>query len=153
MNHSPSVLCCIALFASGLAHSSPARADAGAQVLAAEAAELAAWEAGDIEGVMNAYAPGAVVMPGGSVIPDRAALRKLFEDFLADPGFALTFRSDPPLMAVSEELGVTVGTYAVTFTDPESREVVRRTGRHLMTWKRQEDGQWRIVRQMTAHDR
>ena len=153
MYRSQSVFCCIALLASGLAYSSPAPAGAGAQVLAAEAAELAAWEAGDIEGVMNAYAPDAVVMPGGTVIPDRAALRQLFQDFLADPGFSLTFRSDPPLVSASGELGVAVGTYAVTFTDPQSREVVRRTGRHLMTWKRQEDGQWRIVRQMTAHDR
>lgn len=153
MNRSRLIFCCIVLLAASLADSSPGPADAGAQILAAEAAELAAWEAGDLEGVMNAYAPDAVVMPGGSVIPDRATLRSLFEDFLADPGFSLTFRSDLPLVAASEELGVTVGTYVVTFTDPQSREVVRRSGRHLMTWKRQEDGQWRIVRQMTVHDR
>lgn len=153
MNRSSVLLCVIALLAPVAIQANPASGDAGARILAAEAAELAAWEARDIEGIMNAYAPDAVVMPGGSVIPDAQALRTFFLGFLADPGFSLTFRSDPPLMAASEELGVTVGTYAVTFTDPASREVARRTGRHLMTWKRQEDGHWRIVRQMTAHDR
>jgi uncharacterized protein (TIGR02246 family) len=123
------------------------------EVLAAEAAELAAWEARDIEGIMNAYAPDAIVMAGGGPGIGREPLRQLFVDFLADPGFTLTFRSDPPLMAASGELGVTVGTYALTYTDPAGGGIGRRTGHHLMSWQRQDDGQWRVVRQMTVHDR
>lgn len=144
---------CALLTASAVSASAPNSTDPAQQILAAEAAELTAWEAGDIEAIMNAYAEDAVVMPGGSVIPDRKSLRELFVEFLGDPGFTLTFRSDPPLVAASGDIGVTVGTYAVSFTHPESREVVRHTGRHLMTWRHEADGQWRVIRQMTAHDR
>jgi ketosteroid isomerase-like protein len=148
-----SLLVCALLTASAVSASAPHPSDAAQQILAAEAAELAAWEAEDIEAIMNAYAEDAVVMPGGAVIPDRRSLRELFVAFLEDPGFTLTFRSDPPLVAASGEIGVTVGTYAVSFTHPESREVVRHTGRHLMTWRLESDGEWRVIRQMTAHDR
>lgn len=144
---------CALLTASAVSASAPHSTDPAQQILAAEAAELAAWEAGDIEAIMNAYAEDAVVMPGGSVVPDRKSLQELFLAFLEDPGFTLTFRSDPPLLAASGEIGVSVGTYAVSFTHPESREIVRHTGRHLMTWRLQADGQWRVIRQMTAHDR
>lgn len=153
MRSIPVSIACLALIAVWPSTASPEEASPGQRILAAEAAELAAWEARDIDAIMNAYAPDAIVMPGGTTIPDRNALRGLFVDFLADPGFTLTFRSDPALMAGSGELGVTVGTYAVTFTDPQTQQVVRRTGRHLMTWTLQSDGHWRVVRQMTAHDR
>lgn len=36
---------------------------------------------------------------GSGPAPDREELRNLFLDFLKDPGFTLTFRSDPPLVA------------------------------------------------------
>jgi len=146
-------LACFACFAAGTAWASPDAENPAQQILDAEAAELAAWEAHDIEAIMNAYAPDAIVMPGGAVIENREALRALFVDFLKDPGFTLRFRSDPPLLADSAEIGVTVGTYVVTFTGPDNGAVVSRRGHHLMTWRRQGDGQWRIVRQMTVHDR
>lgn len=153
MSFRTAILASVAMAAFTASASSTDSSALARQILDAEAAELAAWEKRDIEAIMNSYAPDAIVMPGGAVIPDRDALRALFTGFLADPGFTLTFRSDPPLMAQSGDLGVTVGTYAVSFTDPQAQAVIRRTGRHLMTWQRQGDGQWRVTRQMTVHDR
>jgi ketosteroid isomerase-like protein len=153
MNFRKAIFACVAMVASAASAAGADSSSLAQQILDAEAAELAAWEKRDIEAIMNAYAPDAIVMPGGAVIPDRDALRALFVGFLGDPGFTLTFRSDPPLVARSGDLGVTVGTYAVSFTDPQTQEVIRRTGRHLMTWQLQEDGEWRVTRQMTGHDR
>jgi uncharacterized protein (TIGR02246 family) len=153
MDFRTALFACALSTAAAVSASAPNPSEPAQQILAAEAAEQAAWDAGDIEAIMNAYADDAVVMPGGAVIPDRKSLRELFVAFLGDPGFTLTFRSDPPLVAASGEIGVTVGTYAVSFTHPESREVVRHTGRHLMTWRHEADGQWRVIRQMTVHDR
>jgi len=81
---------------------------ASREILAAEAAELSAWEARDIDAIMNACAADAIVMPGGTVVADLRALRAMFVAFLEDDGFTLTFRSDPPLVAESGEVGVTV---------------------------------------------
>lgn len=153
MNFRKAIFACVAMAASGASAAGTDSSSPAQQILDAEAAEHTAWETRDIEAIMNAYAPDAIVMPGGAVIPGRDALRALFVDFLADPGFTLTFRSEQPLVAASGELGVTVGTYAVSFTDPQTQTVIRRTGRHLMTWQLQEDGEWRVTRQMTGHDR
>ncbi len=130
----------------------PDSAALGRQILDAEAAEAAAWAARDVDAIMNAYAPDAIVLLGGTPAPDRGELRRLFEDFLGDPGFTLTFRSDPPLVAGSGDLGVAVGTYELTYTDPATQAIGRRSGRHLINWQLQPDGAWRIVRQMTVND-
>ncbi|MGE3251299.1 MAG: DUF4440 domain-containing protein [Hyphomonadaceae bacterium] len=123
----------------------------GERILQAEAAEAAGWASRDVDAIMNAYAPDAIVMLSGrDPVPNREALRGLFEQFLTDPAFTLTFHSDPPLVAASGELGVAVGVYELTFTDPATRQTGMARGRHLMTWALQDDGEWRIVRQMTA---
>lgn len=125
----------------------------GQEILAAEAAEAAAWKARDVEAVIKLYSPDVIVLLGGAAPMGRDELRQLFVDFLKDPGFTLTFRSDPPLVAASGDIGLAVGTYALTYTNPESQQIDSKTGRHLMNWQRQEGGGWLIVRQMTVHDR
>ncbi|HXV40717.1 MAG TPA: nuclear transport factor 2 family protein [Steroidobacteraceae bacterium] len=145
------VVACAILCTACMQPQMPDPAALGREILAAEAAEAAAWARRDVESVMNAYAPEAQVLLGGAPI-DREQLRKLFVKFLEDPAFALTFRSDPPLMAASGDLGITIGTYQVTTTDPATNLPVTRHGHHLMSWRLQEDGQWRVIRQMTRHD-
>ncbi len=133
--------------------SAPDLAALGQEILAAEAAEAAAWKARDVDAVIKIYAPDVIVLLGGAAPMGRDELRQLFVDFLKDPGFTLTFRSDPPLVAAGGDIGLAVGTYALTYTNPETQQIGTKTGRHLMNWQRQADGSWLIVRQMTAHDR
>ncbi len=147
------LLACLTLLAGCAEMPAPDLAALGQQILEAEAGEAAAWAARDVDKVMNAYAPDVIVLLGGAAPMDRTQLHTLFVRFLTDPGFSLTFRSDPPLMAASGDIGTTVGTYVVTSTNPETQAIDRRTGRHLMTWQVQGDGAWRAVRQMTVHDR
>lgn len=153
MRATPIVLAVLVLATACAAKPTPDLAALGQQILAAEAAEAAGWAARDVEKILNAYAPDAIVLLGGSPPMDRQSLRSLFVDFLADPQFSLTFVSEPPLVVDSGEVGITVGTYELTFTDPATKQMGRKTGKHLMNWKVQPDGQWRVIRQMTAHDR
>lgn len=149
----PAFLACLMLLTACASSPAPDLAALGQQILDAEAAEAAGWAARDLDAIMNAYASDAIVLLGGAAPMDREQLRALFEQFLQDPNFSLTFRSDPPLVAAGGDIGITVGTYEVASTNPATQEVDRRTGRHLMAWQRQDDGAWRAIRQMTVHDR
>ena len=119
-------------------------------VVAAEAAERDAWAARDIEGVMNAYTDDAMIVAAGAPVRDKDAAREAFMRFMTDPGFSLTFRSDPAIVAASGDLAVATGTYSATFTNPATEAVQQFDGYHLLTWRLDEDGQWRIQRQLTA---
>jgi len=130
----------------------PDLAALGQQILDAEATEAAGWKARDVDMIMGVYAPDAIVLLGGAPVPDREGLRNLFVNFLKDPAFTLTFVSDPPLVAASGDIGIAVGTYALTYTDPATQAIGNKTGRHLMVWQLQQDGVWRVIRQMTTHD-
>jgi uncharacterized protein (TIGR02246 family) len=153
MRSKPVIIGCLFLLTACADKPPPDLAALGQEILAAEAAEAAGWAARDLEKIMNAYAPDAIVLLGGAAPMDRDDLRALFERFLGDPAFELTFRSDPPLVASGGDIGITVGTYVVTSTNPETQAAESRTGRHLMSWALQDDGQWRAIRQMTVHDR
>ncbi|MFZ2507067.1 MAG: DUF4440 domain-containing protein [Steroidobacteraceae bacterium] len=149
----PAFLAGLMLLAACGSRPAPDLAALGQQILDAEAAEAAGWAARDVDAIMNAYASDTIVLLGGAAPMDRTQLRALFERFLVDPNFSLTFRSDPPLVAAGGDIGITVGTYEVASTNPDTQAIDRKTGRHLMTWKLQDDGAWRAIRQMTVHDR
>lgn len=145
------IVACVALVAACNSARPPDLPTLGRQILEAEAAEAAGWAERDLEKIMNAYAPGAQVLLGGAPV-DRERLRQIFIRFLEDPGFRLTFRSGAPLMSERGDIGLTIGTYQVTSTDPATQEPVTRHGHHLMAWALQDDDQWRVIRQMTRHD-
>ncbi|MGE3839737.1 MAG: SgcJ/EcaC family oxidoreductase [Hyphomonadaceae bacterium] len=119
-------------------------------VIAAETAERDGWAARDIEAVMNAYTEDALIIAAGAPVRDKHAAREAFVRFMADPGFSLTFSSDPAIVAESGELAVATGIYSATFTNPQTNAIERFDGYHLLTWRRDSDGQWRIQRQLTA---
>jgi ketosteroid isomerase-like protein len=148
-----SAVACLILLSACASKAVPDTAALGQQILNAEAAEAAGWAARDVDAIMKTYATDAIILLGGSPPMSHDDLRGLFVDFLKDPGFTLTFHSDPPLVAASGDIGITVGTYALTYTDPATQAIGRKTGRHLMSWKLQPDGSWQVIRQMTAHDR
>lgn len=121
-----------------------------ADILAAEQRELAGWAARDVDAIMLAYTEDTLIMAAGAPVRDNAAARLFFTRALGDPGFTLTFRSDPPIVAASGDLGVATGTYSVTYTNSETQQIDRVDGYHLLTWVKQEDGVWRIRRQLTG---
>ncbi len=153
MRSIPITLVCLMLLSACASKPAPDLAALGQEILAAEAQEAAGWAARDVDAIIRIYSPDTIVLLGGASPIGREELRKLFVDFLKDPGFTLTFKSDPPLVAAGGDLGLAVGTYALTYTDPQTQQIGRKTGRHLMNWQRQADGSWQVVRQMTAHDR
>lgn len=133
-----------------LTATAPDLQQAQADILAAEQRELAGWAARDVEAIMDAYTQDTLIMAAGAPARDITGARAFFERVLTDPGFTLTFQSDPPIVASSGDLGVATGGYTMTYTNRETGEVERVEGYHLLTWVKDEDGVWRIRRQLTG---
>lgn len=128
----------------------PSAEQAQTEILAAEQQELAAWAARDVDAIMNAYTRDTLIMAAGAPKRDYAGARQAFERFLTDPGFALTFHSDPPIVSASADLGVATGGYELTYTNGETGAAEHVSGYHLLTWVKDDDGAWRIRRQLTG---
>ena len=107
------------------------------------------WNTGDLEGLIQAFAPDAVYMP-----PHHAALhgRDAIREYLKTPlkhGINLTY--EVTFIKHSGELAYDVGRYSVSQPRPEGGHR-QDCGKYLTVWRRQADGQWKIVADTFSSD-
>jgi len=91
--------------------------------------------------------------------PNTAAVRgkdqiraSMKQGFFDDPTSAITYQITAIEVAQSGELGYTSGTYAFTSSDPITKKPVTDHGNWLTVRKKQPDGSWKIVRDMSNSD-
>ncbi|CAN5698170.1 hypothetical protein BH23GEM9_BH23GEM9_19680 [soil metagenome] len=109
---------------------------------------VAAAQAGNWDEVASLYADDAVLMPPNAETQHgRTATR----DFLA---------SFPPVQSINfdrvhidgrGDLAYVHGRYAMTFATPDGQTMEDR-GKYIEIWERQQDGQWRITRDIFNSD-
>ena len=116
-----------------------------AAVEEAEAGMLAAFQAKDAAKLGSYYAADAVFATPGRTVRGTEAINKALAEDLADPGFALTFASDKTDVAASGDLAYTSGTYNVSFTNPETKQVEKHAGPYVTVFRKQADGSWKAV--------
>jgi uncharacterized protein (TIGR02246 family) len=115
----------------------------------------AAWSkdigAKNLEKWVSYYAEdGSLLLPNSPPVTGRENIRAALEARVADPNFSLTFR--PTRIEASEELAYTQGVYAITRTDPRTREAVSDQGKYVTVYKKQADGSWKAVQDMASSD-
>ena len=111
-----------------------------------EAKWNAAYAARDGEALAGAYADDAALAnPGAPLATGKAAIRKETAAFAADPNLKVEFAADRIQVAASGDLAYTRGHYAMTYTDPATRQPVSGTGSYLTVWQKQSDGSWKAV--------
>ncbi len=105
----------------------------------------AAVVARDAEGTASYYADDAVLMPvAESIVEGRAAILTEWRHVFGIPGFANHARLVAAEVSVTGDLGYTRGTYESPMRGPDGQPLLER-GKWVSVWKRQADGQWRIV--------
>lgn len=131
----------------------PANSQPGAQtaqVLIRKEGEFmkAALEKGSA-GYMSYYADDAVEVPNGApFILGKASIGKTMT-FLDDKQNRLTWK---PLGAdISGDLGYTYGTFEFRSKDKNGNAVIEH-GKYTSIWKKQKDGNWRVVLDMGNAD-
>lgn len=130
----------------------PAAVDAAAEmgeIRAVEAAHTASIAAGDLSNMAAWYAPEAsLFVHDMAPVNTREAIDALFEGAVARGAVAHSNFSVTPgtgFVASSGDLAYTTSTYVFTNTDPETQQPTSTTGTALLVWRKQPDGQWRVV--------
>ena len=76
------------------------------------------------------------------------AIRELFRSWLK-PGLKISWT--PHRVDVSGNLGVSSGTYEMSFDGPAGKPISDR-GKYVVVWKKQADGSWKVIRDISISD-
>jgi uncharacterized protein (TIGR02246 family) len=92
------------------------------------------------------YVDDAVLMaPSMPASSGKDAIRKTLTDMVSDPALSLKFQSSRVEVAKSGDMGYTQGSYTMTMTDPNSKQVINDHGSYVTTYSKQADGSWKAV--------
>lgn len=118
-----------------------------------ESAWVAAAAAKDLDKSVSNYADDAVMMmPGTSAAKTKEAVRGSWKGILDDPNFKLTFASDRIEVSASGDLATTEGSYSMTMTNPKTKKPVQDKGSYLTVYKKQADGNWKVIEDATLSE-
>jgi uncharacterized protein (TIGR02246 family) len=119
------------------------------EIRAADQAWLEAFAAGDLESSVRFCAEDCDVLPEHApAVRGREAIRELFRTWLK-PGLKISW--SPERVEASGDLGVSSGTYEMSFDDPSGKRMSDR-GKYVIVWKKQADGSWKVIRDISNSD-
>ncbi len=112
----------------------------------------AAAQKRDVDKVASFYEDNAVAYPPGEpVATGRAAAKKTWAAYFADPSFSISWKSNDAAVSHCGGLGYTAGTYLASYNGPDGKKVDER-GKFLCVWRKQADGTWKASRDMWNAD-
>jgi ketosteroid isomerase-like protein len=146
-----------ALFLTGCATSAPPSAVPNKdqtlkQILDTEGAAIHAFGERNAEKAASFYAPDATLMMANSQPVTGSAVKDMLAAAMADPNYSMTLTTSKIEAARSGELGYSTGSFALTMTDPNTKKIVRRTGKYLTVYAKHPDGTWKIIDDITTPD-
>ena len=104
------------------------------------------FAAKDADKLVAHYSPDAVLMvPGMAPASGTDAIRNSLKPMLADPALSLQFKASQVDVASSGDLAYTRGTYTLTMTDPQTKQVIHDHGSYVTDYRKQPDGSWKAV--------
>ena len=107
---------------------------------------------GDLDAFMAFFAEDARFLPpDGPQANGRDEIRQSFAELAALPGFSLTWSANFSDVSSSGDLGYSVGTFEMTADGPDGNPATR-TGTYATVWKKQNDGQWKVVSDIPNFD-
>jgi ketosteroid isomerase-like protein len=68
------------------------------------------------------------------------------------PTSKLTFSADRVELSSSGDLATTKGSYTLTVTNPKTKKPVEDKGSYMTVYKKQADGNWKVIEDMTASE-
>jgi uncharacterized protein (TIGR02246 family) len=100
----------------------------------------------DADKLMAHYADDAVLMvPGEPAASGKDAIRTSLKLMLADPTLSLKFEPSKVEVAKSGDLAYTQGSYTLSLTDPQTKQLVNDHGSYVTTYRKQPEGSWKAV--------
>src|SRR5207247_2930889 len=100
----------------------------------------AAAGAKDLDKTVSFYSDDAIVMPpNASAARTKEAIRKLWQDLIASPGFVISWKATKIELAKSGDLACLSATYEVAMNDASGKPVSDH-GRYVEVWEQPADG-------------
>lgn len=118
---------------------------AAAAVESVEAEMLAAFGSKDPAKLISQYASDALLALPGRTVKGTEAITKAYTEDFVDPSFSLTFVNDNTDVASSGDLAYTSGTFNVSYTNPQTKQVEKVAGTYVTVFRKQADGSWKAV--------
>ena len=97
----------------------------------------------DLDKTVSYYSTDATVLPPNApAATTKDAIRKIWQDMLASPGFAISWKATKVEVAKSGDLGFVTGTYELTMNDTSGKPVTDK-GKYVEVWEKKADGKWK----------
>jgi len=106
-----------------------------------------AWSAtvNDVEKFVSFFAEDASFLPPDMPLAQgQEAIRATATQMLSIPGFSVSWKATKADVSSAADLGYTIGTYQLTTNDAAGKPVTS-VGKYVTVWKKQADGQWKVV--------
>jgi ketosteroid isomerase-like protein len=102
-------------------------------------------KANQVDAFVAYYTDDATVLPPNSpMAASKDDIRKVIGGFLALPAINLKWQPTKVEVSKSGDVGYTMGTYEMSFNDPEGKPTSDH-GKYLEVWKKQGDGSWKCA--------
>ncbi len=116
-----------------------------------EASWLRPWSTRDVARIVSYYEEDAnLVVPNMAPVVGREPIREIVQQIVRDGNFAFTFEAARVEAAKSGDYGFVQGSYALTMTDPATKQPFMDRGTYLRIYRKQTDGPWKIVQDIRA---
>jgi uncharacterized protein (TIGR02246 family) len=97
----------------------------------------------DVDKTVSFYSDDATVLPANApAVTTKDGIRKTWQDLLASPGLAISWRPTKVEVAKSGDLVCLTGTYEMTVNDASGNPINDR-GKYVEVWEKQKDGKWK----------
>jgi uncharacterized protein (TIGR02246 family) len=104
------------------------------------------WAAKDQDKIMAHYADDAVLIVSGTPSTSgKEAIRGAIRQMTSDPTLDLKFHATKVEVAKSGDIAYTQGTYTLTLSDPQTKQLIHDHGSFVTTYRKQPDGTWKVV--------
>ncbi len=99
----------------------------------------------DVEAFVSVFADGGRLLPAEAPeAHSREDIEEVVSGLFSLPGFSLSWSPNFAGVSQAGDLGYSIGTLELTVDDAEGNPVTR-NGKYTTVWRKQEDGQWKVV--------
>jgi len=120
-------------------------AEAAAAIRQADTAFESAASSGDIEAAMAMHLPDSMVFPPGQpMVSGSDAVRQLWTEMTAMPGFGVSWEVQGSSAAASGDLGYSWGTAQLTMDGPDGTPMTS-DEKYGTVWRKDATGAWKIA--------
>jgi uncharacterized protein (TIGR02246 family) len=106
----------------------------------------------DLDKTVSFYAHDASLLPANAPIANgKDAIRAAWSQFMAMPGFSISFAPNKIVIARSGDMAYEIGTFHSTLNDAQGKPAAS-VGKYVVNWQKR-GGQWKVVADIFNDDK